>query len=78
MFFLTISNVDVDFQAQDLKWRSYTVEDIFSTTRRVRLIKKKEFATVTLDSKHEAFIIHVAVIHINSNIYVKVYSSKKA
>ncbi len=27
--FLTISNDDIDFQAQDLQWRSYSIETYF-------------------------------------------------
>ncbi len=33
MPFLTMSNADVNFQAQDLQWRSYTTGDVLSTTR---------------------------------------------
>ena len=33
MAFLTMSNIDVDFQAQNLQWRSYTTADIFPTTK---------------------------------------------
>ena len=33
MLFLTMSNADVDFQAWDLQWSSYTTGDIFPTTK---------------------------------------------
>ncbi len=33
MPFLTMSNADVDFQARDLQWRSYTIGDILLTIR---------------------------------------------
>ncbi len=65
IFFLTMSNADVDFQAQNLQWRSYTTGDIFSTTRRVELIGKKEFTVAALDSEHEAFIVHLAALNVN-------------
>ena len=32
ILFLIMSNADVDFQAQDLQWRSYTIGNIFPTT----------------------------------------------
>ncbi len=32
MFFLIMSNVDVDFQAKDLQWRSYTTGEVLPTT----------------------------------------------
>ena len=33
MPFLTMSNTDIDFQARNLQWRSYTTGDILPTTR---------------------------------------------
>ncbi len=76
MFFLTMSNSDVDFQAQNLQWRSYTIGDILPTTRRVELIGKKEFAAVGLNLKHKAFGVHVAVLSVNSGD--EVHSSRRA
>lgn len=35
MSFLTMSNANVDFQAQDLQSRSYITEDILPITKRV-------------------------------------------
>ncbi len=66
MLFLTISNAEVDFQAWDLQWRSYTIGDILSTTRWVELIRKKEFAVAALDSEHKAFIVHIGALSIDS------------
>ncbi len=40
MSFLTMSNDDVNFQAQNFQWRSYTIGDIILTTRYVQLIEK--------------------------------------
>ncbi len=74
--FLTMSNTDIDFQAWDLQWRSYTIENVLPTTRRVELIGKKEFVAAALDSEHEAFIIHVAALNLDSGD--EVYLSRKA
>lgn len=41
ILFLTRSNADINFQAQDLQWRFYTTKDLLLTTRRVNLIVKK-------------------------------------
>ncbi len=41
MPFLIMSNADVDFQARDLQWRSYTTGEVLVTTRQVELIGKK-------------------------------------
>ncbi len=76
MSFLTMNNIDVNFQARDLQWRSYTTGDILPTTRRVELIKKKKFAIVALDLEHEAFIVHVAALSVDSGD--KMHPSRKA
>ncbi len=74
--FLTMSNADVDFQAWDLQWRSYTTGEVLPTTRRVELIEKKEFAVAALDPEHEAFVVHITVLSVDSDN--KVHPSKGA
>ncbi len=66
MPFLTMSNADVNFQAWDLQWRSYTTGEVLPTTRRVELIGKKEFTAAALDPEYEAFVVHVATLSIDS------------
>ncbi len=66
MPFLTMSNADVDFQVRDLQWRSYTTGEVLPTTRRVELIGKKEFAATAFDPEHEAFVVHVAALSVDS------------
>ncbi len=58
--FLTISNVDVDFQARDLQWRSYITGNILPTIKWLELIRKKKFAVVVLNPEYEPFVVHVA------------------
>ena len=58
--FLTLSDVDVNFSGWILWWRTYTTEEALPTTRRVKLVGKKEFAVVVLDLESETFIVHVA------------------
>ncbi len=69
-------NADVDFQAWDLQWRSYTTGVVLPTIRHVELIGKKEFAAAALNPEHEAFIVHVAALSVDSDD--KVHSLKKA
>ena len=76
MPFLTISNIDVDFQAWNLQWRSYTTGNVFSTTKQVKLIEKKEFAAAALDPKHKTFVVYVAAFSIDSGD--ELHSLKKA
>ncbi len=76
MLFLTMSNVNVDFQAQELQWRSYTIRDVLLTTKKVELRGKKEFAEVAFDSKHKDFLIHIAVLSVDSGD--EMHPSKRA
>ncbi len=76
ILFLTMSNVDIDFQAQNLQWRSYTTGEVFPTTRRIELIRKKEFVVVALDPEHEAFVVHVAALSVD--LVDEIYPSRRA
>ncbi len=74
--FLTMSNVDINFQAWDLQWRSYTNGDVLLTTRRVELIGKKKFAAAALDPEHKAFVVHIATLSVDSGD--EMHPSRKA
>ena len=76
MLFLTMSNINIDFQTWDLQQRSYTTRDVLLTTRQVELMKKKEFIVATFNTEHKAFIVHIAAFSINSSD--EMYPSKKA
>ena len=65
MLFPTMSNANVDFQARNLQWRSYTSRNIFPITRQVELIGKKEFTAAAFDPEHEAFVIYVVAFSVN-------------
>ena len=62
MPFLTLSGADVDFSGRELRWRTYTTEEVLPTTRRVELVGKKEFAAAELDSEHETYVVHVGSV----------------
>ncbi len=76
MPFLTMSNIDINFQAWDLQWRSYTIGDVLLTIRRVELIEKKEFAVVALDPEYKPFVVYVATLSIDSGD--EMHPSRKA
>ena len=59
IFFVTLSGVNVDFLDWELRWKTYITKKALPTTRRVKLVSKKEFATAELDPKHEIYIVHV-------------------
>lgn len=65
MFFLIMNNLNIDFQARNLQYKSYTIGDILLTTKEIGLIKEKKFATIALDPKYEAFAIHSAALFLD-------------
>ena len=69
MPFLTLSNVDIQFVEKELTWRSYTTAEALSTTKRVELINKKEFAKAALDDKSETFVVYVASFNLVPGIH---------
>ncbi len=62
MPFLSLSNIDFQFGAGELTWRSYTVAEALSTARRVELIDKHEFAKAALGENSETFVMHFATL----------------
>lgn len=50
MLFLTLSNVEINFNNRELKWKLYTIAKAFSTTNQIELVEKKEFVATILDS----------------------------
>ena len=70
MLFLTLSNADIQFVEKKLTWRSYITAKALPTTKRVKLINKKEFAKAVLDEKSETFVVHVASLNLAPGIYL--------
>ena len=62
MLFFTLTGANIDFLDRKLRWRIYTTEKTFLTTRHVKLVGKKEFVAIALDPEYEIFVIHVASI----------------
>ena len=60
ILFLILSGVNVDFLKKELQWRSYTIEELFPTSKQVKLVEKKEFAAASLNLGHKIFVIHIA------------------
>ena len=57
-----MSDADVDFLDRELWWRTYTTQEALSTTRRVELVGKKEFAAAELDPKYETYVVYVGSV----------------
>ena len=60
IFFINLSNINIDFLDQRLRWRTYATKKTFPTTRYIKLVGKKKLIIIVLDSEHETFIVHVA------------------
>ena len=61
MPFLKISNADVVFGEETLKWRSYTINEALSTTERLQLVDPKDFVIAALNRDSKTFVVHVAI-----------------
>ena len=61
MFFLKISNADIAFGERTFTWKSYTINEALSTTKRVQLVDPKEFIIAALDVDSETFVMHIAI-----------------
>ena len=62
VFFLILSDADVDFLERELWWRTYTIKKALSTTRRIKLIGRKKFVAAALNLEYETYIVHVRLV----------------
>ena len=58
MLLVTLSDAAIDFLVQELRWETYITKKALSTTRRIKLVGKNEFAAIALDPKHETYVVH--------------------
>ena len=62
MLFLTLSKANIRFVKRELVWRTYTAVEALSTTKRVEIINKKEFAAAALNADDEIFMVNIAAL----------------
>ena len=77
MAFLTLSGADDDFSGQELWWKTYTTKKALSTTRRIELVGKKEFAAATLNPEHRNYVIYVASLSSTLLPFLNIYPSRR-
>ena len=70
MPFFILNDVKIDFVNCHIHWRSDTIVKVLPTIRQVKLIGKKEIATITLDLEDEVIIVNVDSISSNMAIYL--------
>lgn len=62
IFFVFLSNADIDFEIKGLTWRSFITAETLPNKSRIQLIDKHKFAKVISDKNLETFVIHVAAL----------------
>ena len=61
MPFLKFSNADMLFGEETLTWKSYTTNEVLTTTKQVQLVHPKEFVIAAFDADSKTFAVHVAI-----------------
>ena len=69
ILFFTLSNVKIDFFNSYMDWKMYIAIKTLLIIRKVKLIRKKKFAVPIFNLKDKAFIVHIASISQDSDIY---------
>lgn len=62
MPFLSFSNLNWEFGAKKLAWRSSTITEALYIAKRVELIEKYEFAKVALNKNANIFVVYIAAL----------------
>ncbi len=78
MLFLFLNNVDFQFGAGELTWRSYNAVEAPPTTKRVELIDKKKFGKVALDENSETFVMYIAALKASKPAGMPIHPSRAA
>ena len=62
ILFLTFSKANIRFAEQELVWKTYTAVEALPTTKKVKIIDKREFTVVALNADDETFVVHIAAL----------------
>lgn len=77
IFFFNLNNIEINFIDQKLKKRLYHTAKTLSTSRWVKLVRKKEFIVVAFNLDNKIFIVYIAFFT-NINLGLEVYLFCKA
>lgn len=77
IFFLTFSNVNIQFAIKKLIQRSYITTEALPTTKRVKIIDKKKFAKIVLNENVEVFVVHLTFFSFNK-LTIIIHLARKA
>lgn len=59
MLFLTYINIDIQFREKKLVWKTYSIAEALSATKRVKVFNTKDFAKAQLDQDIKGFVIYI-------------------
>lgn len=62
MFFLSLSNTNIEFEVERSTWKKYTITKALPTTCQVKLINKIEIAKAMLDEHSKTFVIYMVML----------------
>lgn len=69
MLFLALSNANLQYSIEKLTWISYTIIEILSTTNRIKLINKKEFANLAPNKNSKTNVVYMITLDIEISIH---------
>lgn len=64
ILFLVLNNINFQFGADKLTWKSYIITEALPTTCQVELIDKREIAKTALNKNSKTFIVHIATLEV--------------
>ena len=67
--FLSLRSLKIKFVNCHIHWKTYTIAKVLLIMRQIKLIRLKEIAATILDIEDEAFIVHIAFISQELDIY---------
>lgn len=70
ILFLSLTNIKVNFQKSKIFYKTITPTKSILKIKEVKVIKKKEFTTVVLNSQKEIYFVYIAMLaYSNLQIY---------
>lgn len=70
MFFLILSNVEINITNYEFNMWLYTTATGLLITKQVKLFAKKEFAIAAFDLENEIFVVFMAFLIIFDKVYL--------
>lgn len=69
MFFFTFNNINLWFVERKLVSNTYSTAKILSIIKKIKIIDKKEFATMALNKDNKTFMVYIKTLNVGLNIH---------